>query len=114
MSAPTPAEVAKGLRELADRVELTGLVPSPNWPLVFRAPDRVCKPEGVQAVAESLGVAGGETEGLTEEDGLFWYRLRGHVGAVVVDVTADGGPVLLDPLTDEGAIVRSWAAGDAL
>jgi hypothetical protein len=96
---------------LADRTGVTGHTPSQNWPLVYRAPDDVCTPEGVKAFAASLGIENGELSGEREEDGLFWFRLRGHVGGVAVDVTAEGGPPLLDPLTDEGVIRRSYVTG---
>ena len=96
MTGPAPAEVAKGLRELADRVELTGLVPSQSWPLVFRAPENVTTPAGVLDVARSLGVEDGDVQGAEEEDGLYWWRLRGHVAGVVVDVTAEGATVPLE------------------
>ena len=94
MTAPTPAEAAKGLAELAHRVEVTGHVPEQCWPLVFRPPLDVRSAEAVQAFAASLGIEDGELQGAEEEDGSYWFRLRGHVGGVRVDVMAEGDPVL--------------------
>ena len=90
MSAPTPADAAKGLRALADCVEVTGLVPSANWPLVFRAPEDVRTASEVMEVARSLGAELGELQDCREEPDLYWVRFRGHVHGITVDVTADG------------------------
>jgi hypothetical protein len=90
MSAPTAAEAAKGLRAIADWVELTGQVPSENWPLVFRAPGDVRTASEVMEVARSLGAELGELQDCREEPDLYWIRFRGHVHGVTVDVTADG------------------------
>jgi hypothetical protein len=90
MSALTPAEAAKALRELADRVEAgeAGLALSPHWPLVFRAGD-AHDPAGLAAAGRSLGVEDPAVEWALEEDGTEWLRLRGHAGGVAVEVTAD-------------------------
>jgi hypothetical protein len=90
MNAPTAAEVAEGLHEIADAVKRTGLVPSSNWPLVFRAPGGVTTASEVMEVARSLGAELGELQDCREEPDLYWIRFRGHVHGVTVDVTADG------------------------
>jgi hypothetical protein len=103
VSAPTPAEAAKGLRELADAVEQTGLVPSESWPLVFRAPEDVRTASEVVEVARSLGAELGEIQDCHEEPDLYWIRFRGHVHGVTVDVTADG---ISSPALPFGEVAR--------
>ena len=90
MNAPTAADVAKGLRELADRVEVTGLVPSGNWPLTFCAPKRVTTPAALLNTAGSLGIKDATVQGGKEEDGYYWYRAQGFISGVPVAVTAEG------------------------
>ena len=94
MAGPTPAETEKGFLRLAEAVRLTGHVPQQCWPLVFRPPLDVRTPEALQAFAASLGIEDTELQGSEEEDGSYWFRLRGHVGGIRVDVMAEGDPVL--------------------
>jgi hypothetical protein len=109
----TRAQSAAALRRIAGRIEADPAIPplSPHWPLVFPAGTR--SPAELEAIARSLGVdAGAET--LADEEGLPWLRVRGHAGGVLVEVTADTGPVLLDVLAEEGVIARSYLTGVAL
>jgi hypothetical protein len=102
----TPAEAACGLRLLAAAIEARKLPPpAAHWHLVFRLGDLT----GLDAAAASLGVTGGQVAIAAEEDGTPWLRLRGLVGGVGVELTADASARVLDPLTDEGAIVRTYA-----
>jgi hypothetical protein len=103
----TRAEVAKGLHALAGAIEADESIPLPAscWPLTFHAPEGT----SAETVARSLGVTDWLRGGAEEEDGSSWEWLTGYVGGVHVRITADAGPVLLDPLTDESAIVRTYA-----
>jgi hypothetical protein len=90
MTALTPAEAAKALRHLADRIEADPAIPplSSCWPLVFHVTD--CQTSfSLAAIGRSLGAEDTEIGFGEEEDGTFWLRLRGHVGGVAVEVTAD-------------------------
>jgi hypothetical protein len=111
MNAPTRAEWVRDMRYITDRIEADESIPLPAWcwALPFRAGalDR----EGLKAIGASLGAEDVTVEDLGEEDCLSWYRLRGHVGAVPVEVTADGGPVLLDP---PGEPEAAWSLAGGL
>jgi hypothetical protein len=110
MTAPTAADVAKALRHLADRIEADPTIPplSPHWPLVFHTLDAVDDAE-LEAIGRSLGVEDGHVSpAMAEEDGC-WHQLRGRVhGVLPVEVKADAGPPLLDPVTDAGVIRRTY------
>lgn len=103
----TRTEVIDGLQRIVDGLRADESVPLPAacWAMPFRA-DVVCDEAGLAAIGRSLGAELGELERLEEEDGLPWLRLRGHVRGVLVEVTADARPVLLDPLTDDGLVDR--------
>jgi hypothetical protein len=106
---PTRAEVAKGLRMLADAIEADETVPLPAscWPLTFHAGDR----QHLQAIAVSLDARDRVIGGGQDEDGDPWAWLSGHVGGVAVRITADERPALLDPL---GAPHVSWSLAGEL
>jgi hypothetical protein len=110
MNPPTPAETAKALRHLADRIEADPSIPplSPHWPLVFQAPGSLDAGQ-LEAIGRSLGVEEGHVSpAMAEEDGC-WHQLRGRVqGVLPVEVKADAGPVLLDAVTDAGVIRRTY------
>jgi hypothetical protein len=99
------ASTAAGLRMLADAIDADEAVPLPAscWPLTFHAEGR----DDLEAIARSLAVADTSVTECIEED--CWVRLDGRIGGLRIRITADAGPVLLDPLTDEGAIVRTCA-----
>ena len=93
MTAPTRAEVVKGLDLLRDAIDAGRIpVPSPCWPLVIHA----AHPGELVAVARTLGLGGSGAEVAEEEDGSEWLRLRGYVGGVLVEVTADARARILD------------------
>jgi hypothetical protein len=109
MTALTAAETAKALRHLADRIEADPGIPplSSHWPLVFQTLG-VLGAEELEAIGRSLGVEDSHlSEAVQEEGGFGWHKLRGRAGGVLVEVTADAGP-LLHPLPTEGGIRRTY------
>jgi hypothetical protein len=97
------AEVVEGLRQLAGRLEADESTPLPAncWPLTFRAPESVSDAAGLARLAASLGVE----DGRLQEDGCS-ARVRGHVGGVPVEITADITARLLDPLDPDPSVIR--------
>ena len=100
------AETAKALRLMADLIE-SGEIPQPSrsWPLVFHASDE----HAARVIAAALPITAAQVLPDLSDDGWPWMQITGSAGGVPVRITADAGPVLLDPLTDEGAIVRTCA-----
>lgn len=99
------AEAVAALRLIAGRIEAGQIpVPSPSWPLAFHASDE----DQARAWAASLGVSVEQVLTGLDDEGWPWAEIRGNTGGVPVRVTADAGAVVLDPLTDQGAIVRTY------
>jgi hypothetical protein len=98
---------------LTEALATAGLHPC-RWPGVYRASQPVPTREQMDAITRATGATQWETHLREEEEGVLWWQVRATAGGVRLEIQADARPVLLDPLTDEGAIVRSWAAGDAL
>jgi hypothetical protein len=120
MTAADRAAFTAALRQLCDAIDADPSIPLPTLgrqfcPVTFHADDSP-EPAGALAIAESLGVTGAVCENRTEadEEGWPWLELTGLLGVLHVRITADNGPVMLDPVTDEGAIVRTYALGGAL
>ena len=103
-AAEERAAYINGLQKLVDAMRADESIPLPVscWAMPFRAADAA----GLDCLTRSLGIEDGDADAHEEEDGSVWYRLRGHVRGVLVEVTADAGPLLLDPLTDEGLVDR--------
>lgn len=95
--------VASALRLMADLIE-SGKIPEPSakWPMVFCAADE----EQAWAVASALGVAGRSVLTDLSDDGWPWMKITGQAAGIAVEVTADAGAVVLDPLTDDGIVHR--------
>jgi hypothetical protein len=65
--------------------------------------------EGLEAIASALGLEDQRCEARAEENGWPYLELTGHADGLNFRIAAGDGPVLLDPLTDEGAIRREYA-----
>lgn len=112
MTAPDRAEVIDTLQLVVDLLRANPSVPAPvigrqYCPVTFYAHDSA-EPQGPLAIAESLGVTGAECKERAEEDGWPYLEVTGMLGGLHVVIAADDGPVLLDPLTDQGAVIRSY------
>jgi hypothetical protein len=106
------AETAKALRHLADRIEADPTIPplSPHWPLVFQTLGTLDAAQ-LEAIGRSLGAEDAHvSEAVEEEGGFCWHKLRGRAGGVLVEVTADAGPLADVPLADAYGIRRTYTA----
>jgi hypothetical protein len=107
----TAADTAKALRLMADLIEAGEIpLPSRSWPLVFHASDE----HAARVIAAALPITAVQVFPDLSDDGWPWMQITGSAGGVPVRVTADAGAVVLDPLTGDGAIVRTYALDGAL
>ena len=107
----TPAETAAALRLIADLIESGGIPqPSHSWPLVFHADDE----HAARAIATALPITAAQVFPDLSDEGWPWMQVTGDAGGLRIRITADAGPVLLDPLPEDGGIVRSYALDGAL
>jgi hypothetical protein len=101
----TRAGFCDGLEELARGLRKDPSVPLPAYgtaafPLAIYASQDVTGAAGITEMACSLGLEDWRLEDAVE-DGMPYLHLRGRVGEVWVQIVADTGPRLLDPLADD-------------
>lgn len=97
-----------GMQEVLDRLRANPSIPLPPscWALPFRAVNL----DQAMAIAAALGITGRDVTSCPDEAGS-WLRLRGRVGGVAVEVTAQAEPVLADPL---GEPYAAWSLAGGL